>query len=272
MLEPAELVRTTLPASCLAIFPTPIDAPLCSRTQNYFASRFGAPGSGMGSVFLSRKAFLGAPATIPAGAGDCTATITTEVAGGLYVPLVRFESVCRPPACFETQFQLSIAQGGDEEHHPWKTVFAGVYGDLAQISNFGTHPPKGGKGVMPSNMNIWLGQDSRVLLRPGKVKLTLLVNEELSPANSARRNVDAVMLSSNLTDMAIRAANGGDVLGNIPFDGALTQKGDIFVRLVNHQDGVPMNLSLPFGIEHSSYWTHVRNHCLHSLLSSLASC
>ena len=226
----------------------------------------------MGSVFLSRKAFLGAPATIPAGAGDCTATITTEVAGGLYVPLVRFESVCRPPACFETQFQLSIAQGGDEEHHPWKTVFAGVFGDLAQISNFGTHPPKGGKGVMPSNMNIWQGQESRVLLRPGKVKLTLLVNEELSPANSARRNVDAVMLSSNLTDMAIRAANGGDVLGNIPFDGALTQKGDIFVRLVNHQDGVPMNLSLPFGIEHSSYWTHVRNHCLHSLLSSLASC
>ena len=56
--------------------------------QNYFSSAFGAPGSGMGSTFLSRKAFLGAPAVVPPGP-PCVATFEVTVLGGLYVPLVR---------------------------------------------------------------------------------------------------------------------------------------------------------------------------------------
>jgi hypothetical protein len=42
----------------------------------------------MGSTFLSRKAFLGAPAVVPPGP-PCVATFEVTVLGGLYVPLVR---------------------------------------------------------------------------------------------------------------------------------------------------------------------------------------
>ena len=87
--------------------------------------------------------------------------------------------------------------------------------------------------------------------------VSLIVNGDLSPANSGRRNIDVVVLTSNMTDLAVRILHGGDA-GNTPLDGMLTQANDVYLRLHNAADSVPMNLSVPFGVEHSSYWTHMR--------------
>ena len=102
----------------------------------------------------------------------------------------------------------------------------------------------------------WAGAHNRVYLQPGPVTVQLTVSAELTPPNSGRRNIDVVVLTSNMTDLAVRLAHPPD--DNTPLDGMLTQRGDLFLRLLNHPDGVSMNLSVPFGAEHSSYWTHLR--------------
>eukprot|EP01052_Picozoa_sp_SAG31_P011089 SAG31_NODE_621_length_13502_cov_18.057002_2_plen_306_part_00 len=107
-----------------------------------------------------------------------------------------------------------------------------------------------------SSSSQWAGVHDRVYLQPGPVTVRLSVSSELTPSNSGRRNVDVVVLTSNFTDLAVRLANPPP--DNTPLDGMLTQRGDVFLRLVNHADGVAMNLSVPFGAEHSSYWTHRR--------------
>ncbi len=93
-------------------------------SENYYACTF----MDGGSTFLSRKAFLGAPASLPAGHPPCVAeanaTVTT---GGLFAPLVRFEPLCRQPACFETQFGISVLQNGTVK-------FSGVFGALGSLS------------------------------------------------------------------------------------------------------------------------------------------
>ena len=59
-------------------------------------------------------------------------------------------------------------------------------------------------------MQLWQGQTSRVPLRPGKATISLMTSAALSPPNSANRNVDAVLLSSNTTGLAIYAQHDGD--------------------------------------------------------------
>ena len=106
-------------------------------------------------------------------------------------------------------------------------------------------------------MLTWQGTRNRVMLDAGPVDVSLTVSAELTPSNSGRRNIDLVVLTSNFTDLSLRVADGGNK-GNTPLDGMLTQAGDIFLRVSNAADGTPMNLSVPFGVEHSSYWTHMR--------------
>ena len=82
----------------------------------------------------------------------------------------------------------------------------------------------------------WAGLHDRVYLEPGPVTVQLTVSPELTPPNSGRRNIDVVVLTSNFTDLAVRLANLPD--DNTPLDGMLTQRGDVFLRVVNHQDSV----------------------------------
>ncbi len=103
----------------------------------------------------------------------------------------------------------------------------------------------------------WQGAHNRAHLAAGEVQVSLAVSEALTPPNSGRRNVDLVVLTSNFTDLAVRLAHGGDQ-GNTPLDGMLTQAGDVWLRVTNHPGSVPFNLSVPFGVEHSSFWTHLR--------------
>ena len=49
------------------------------------------------------------------------------------------------------------------------------------------------------NMLIWQGQTERVPLRPGVVTVSLVTSAELSPPNSAKRNVDAVITAGQPT-------------------------------------------------------------------------
>lgn len=167
----------------------------------------------------------------------------TVAVGGLFAPLVRFEPLCRQPACFETQFGISVLQNGTAK-------FSAVFGALGSLSLLDAD------GTLIDHAATWAGLHDRVYLEPGPVTVRLSVSAELTPPNSGRRNIDVVVLTSNFTDLAVRLANPPD--DNTPLDGMLTQRGDVFLRVVNHADGVPMNLSVPFGAEHSSYWTHKR--------------
>jgi hypothetical protein len=109
-----------------------------------------------------------------------------------------------------------------------------------------------------TNAITWQGAYNRTLpLSVGEVTVSLAVSDELTPPNSGPRNIDVVVLTRDFADLAVRLAYGGQH-GNTPLDGMLTQEGDVFLRLRNHADGVQMSLNVPFGVEHSNYWTHLR--------------
>ena len=60
-------------------------------------------------------------------------------------------------------------------------------------------------------------------------------------------------------DFSVFAAQMKARESNFQFDGMLTQAGgQVYAKLRNEADGVPMNLSVPFAVEHSSYWVHTR--------------
>jgi hypothetical protein len=105
---------------------------------------------------------------------------------------------------------------------------------------------------------------------PATVRLIVDNAEELSAASasaatarlrSARRNVDLVVLTSNFEEVFARGTVGGRIESNIALDGTLTQAGNVFMRVVNKKTGINMTLSVPFVIEHSSYWVHLRDPC-----------
>eukprot|EP01048_Picozoa_sp_COSAG05_P007084 COSAG05_NODE_488_length_9324_cov_10.796336_3_plen_243_part_00 len=137
-------------------------------SENYYSCTFLDI---FGSTFLSRKAFLGAPDRIPSTAA-CVATMTAEVTSpGLFAPLVRFEPLCRAPACFETQFLLTISQAG-------KARFRSVYGALGSLD---LDAPASQGGAVIDHALTWQGTRDRVLLDAGAVEVSLTVSKELTP-------------------------------------------------------------------------------------------
>jgi hypothetical protein len=219
--------------------------------QNYYAATFH-------NTFLSRKAFLGAPDVLLTNT-SCVATMQTMITNaGLYFPMVRYEM----PYRFEAMFTLRVEQAG-------KVQFEGLYGqrDQAKVWGFKFCMPNG----VPAGEcryawggtenHVWQGLNNRVSLAAGPATVSLIVDRTITPSNSAERHVDIVVLTQNMSDVELRLQHGG-MRGNMPFDGWLTQEGDVFFRVVNNQTSVPMQLVVPFGIEHSSYWTHLRYPCL----------
>ena len=69
----------------------------------------------------------------------------------------------------------------------------------------------------------------RVELAAGPATLRLVVDHGLSPPGTAPRNIDAVVLYSNISDVN-RRLHEGSAAGNTPFDGMLTQRGDAYLR------------------------------------------
>jgi hypothetical protein len=203
--------------------------------ENYYAATFA-------NSFLSRKAFLGAPEQCD----RSVATIGVKVPrAGKYLALVRYEAAYR----FETQFHLQVEQNGilkldrlygaRNNLKVWafreklKTDLSWSWGAVENI--------------------VWEGHEAVVELDAGPAKLSLVADKQ--PGNAARRNVDLVMLTSDLEEVKLRI----DKENYLPLDGMLTQAGDVFLKLHNHQDGSAMTLTVPNGAEHSPYWVHMRN-------------
>lgn len=201
---------------------------------NYYAATFA-------NCFLSRKGYLGAPEQ-----GDASeATITAQVPkAGKFLALIRYEACYR----FQTQFRLVIQQNGQKK-------LDRLYGarDNLRIWAFREKLKKEVAWSWGAGENVvWEGHDAFVQLDAGPVKLTLVAGKQPEPA--ARRNVDLVMLTSDVAQVQMRI----DKENYLPLDGMLTQAGDVFVKLKN-RGAADVQVTVPNGTEHSPYWIHIRN-------------
>jgi hypothetical protein len=200
---------------------------------NYYAATFA-------NCFLSRKAYLGAPEQ-----GEATsAGIVVQVPkAGKYLALIRYEACYR----FETQFRLIVEQNGQKK-------LDRLYGarDNLRIWAFREKLKKEVAWSWGAGENVvWEGHDALVELDAGPAKLTLIAGKQPEPA--ARRNVDLIMLTSDLAQVQMRLEKEN----YLPLDGMLTQAGDVFVKL--HNRGVAdLKVVIPNGTEHSPYWVHIR--------------
>ncbi|MAE60124.1 MAG: hypothetical protein CMJ49_02080 [Planctomycetaceae bacterium] len=202
--------------------------------ENYYAATFA-------NCFLSRKAFLGAPATCD----RTVATINVNVpAAGKYLALVRYEAAYR----FETQFTVRITQDG-------ATVLDRKYGARAnpKIWAFGQKiKPEVAWGWGAVENVVWEGHDAHVDLQPGTATITLIADRQSGDA--ANRNIDLVMLTTDEADVLHRIENER----YLPLDGLLTQAGDVHARLTNHSSS-PVTLTFRPCRQHSPYWVHLRS-------------
>ena len=201
---------------------------------NYYAATFA-------NSFLSRQAYLGA---LPQ-ADKAAAHVEIEVPKpGKYLALVRYEA----PFRFEAQFRLIVEQHGQK-------VLDRLYGsrDNLRIWAFREKLKKEVAWSWGAVENmVWEGHDAEVTLQPGKAKLTLIADKQPEPAG--KRNVDLVMLTSDLEQVKMRI----DKENFLPLDGMLTQAEDVFVKVRNRLEKQELSLTIPNGTEHSPYWIHIR--------------
>ena len=92
--------------------------------------------------------------------------------------------------------------------------------------------------------HVWQGVEQRVPLSVGPVTVSLIVDPTTTPHNSAERHVDVVVLTRNQTDVELRRQRGG-IKGNTPFDGWLTQAGDVFIRVCPCPCPYPCRMRVP---------------------------
>lgn len=198
---------------------------------NYYAATFA-------NCFLSRKAYLGAPEQ----AENSVATIEVDVPeAGKYKVLVRYEAVYR----FETQFKLAIEQQGQKK-------FNQLFGarDNLKVWAFrqGLKKEVGWPWGAVENV-VWEGYEADLVA--GRAKLSLIADKQTGDA--ARRNVDLVYLTCDLAGVQQRIEKEN----YLPFDGLLTQTGDVYLKLQN-SGSEPLTVTVPYCTEHSPYWVHQR--------------
>ena len=200
--------------------------------ENYYAAT-------LANTFLSRKAFLGAPEH----ANAARASLTVQVPrSGRYLALVRYEAAYR----FETQFRLVIRQNGRDK-------LSRLYGarDNQKIWAFGKKLAAEVAWDWGAAENIvWEGHDASIDLDAGPATFTLIADKQTEPA--ARRNVDVIMLTPDVEDVARRIEKEG----YLPLDGLLTQAGDLHLRARAQSRAI---IEVPHGTEHSPYWVHQRH-------------
>lgn len=202
---------------------------------NYYAAT-------LANAFLSRKAFLGAPEQCQ----RSMASLEVEVpAPGKYLALVRYEAAYR----FETQFRLQIEQNG-------KPVLDRLYGARQNPKIWAfrekVKPEVAWSWGAVENV-LWEGHDAFVDLQAGKARLVLVADRQPEPA--ARRNVDLVLLTTEIENVKTRIEKEN----HLPLDGLLTQAGDVYLKASNPAGGPALTLTVPHGIEHSPYWVHMRS-------------
>jgi len=208
--------------------------------ENYYAATFA-------NTFLSRKAFLGAPEQCD----DAAASINVDIKqAGRYLVLVRYEAVYR----FQTQFRVQMEQGG-------RRVFDRRYGARNNLKIWAFRQKLktevGWSWGAVENL-VWEGHDALVNLKPGRATIRLLAGRQPEPA--ARRNIDLVMLTTDVEQVKMRIEKEN----YLPLDGMLTQSGDVWLRVTNlgSQPLTFKGRGAPAGgnwQQHSPYWVHLRN-------------
>src|ERR1043166_4024185 len=200
---------------------------------NYYAATFA-------NSFLSRKAYLGAPEQCAHNVAEITVNVPKA---GKYLALVRYEACYR----FETQFRLQVEQKGTKK-------LDRLYGALDNLKIWAFREKLKKQVAWPWGAGenlVWEGHDAFVDLEAGPATLRLIVDKQPEPA--AKRNVDCVMLTSDVKQVQERIEKEN----YLPLDGMLTQAGDLFVKVNNH--GEKFKLTIGNGTEHSPYWVHIRN-------------
>lgn len=210
--------------------------------------------SDVSNVFMNRRAYLHANATVPAGA-EATAAVTIP-ADGNYTLLVRYEAGYR----FSSPFNITVQQGANARvvYHqayglrssPKVWGFAGCtdrYGGLAMLSaecryNYGT----------TENM-VWEGPsisgNYTMALQQGAATITLTTAD--AQGDITERNLDTLLLTMNTSDIAMRLAGKSRPL---QLDGLIgTQQGEVFAKMESHEDR-EMNVTLPLTSSRSPLW------------------
>lgn len=207
--------------------------------ENYYAAT-------LANTFLSRKAFLGAPAECE----ETVASIKVDVKeAGRYLTLVRYEA----PYRFASEFRVKVEQGG-------QIKLDRLYGakDNIKIWPFGYKlKPEVVWSWGPVENMVWEGHDAYVDLKPGLAKITLIAGPQPKPG--AKRNVDIVMLTTDEEQVKRRIEKEQ----YLPLDGWLTQAGDVWLR-VSNAGGTPVKVETLNHAgwptkQHSPYWIHLRN-------------
>jgi Beta-galactosidase trimerisation domain len=199
--------------------------------ENYYAAT-------MGDTFLSRKAFLGAPAQCE----RSEATITVQVPrAGRYLALVRYEAVHH----FETRFGLRIEQNGQGK-------LERLYGARQNLKVWPFEQRVREEGARGVDNIVWEGHDVAVDLQAGLATITLIADRQPEPA--ARRNVDLVMLTTDHEQVKTRIEKEG----YLPLDGMLTQAGDVYLK-VHNAGAAAVTVTVGPGAEHSPYYVHLRH-------------
>jgi hypothetical protein len=214
--------------------------------KNYYAATFA-------NAFLSRKAFLGAPAQC----NETIASLDVEIAeSGRYLVLARYEAAFR----FETQFGIEILQQG-------RSVFHRKYGGRDQLKIWAfsqkLQTEVGWSWGAGENM-VWEGHDAWADLEAGPASIRLIAREQPEPA--AKRHIDLVMLTSDQQQVEQRIEKES----YLPLDGMLTQSGDVYLRVTNlsSEPLVFQGKAAPGGgnwQQHSPYWVHQRDWKLPSI-------
>jgi hypothetical protein len=215
-----------------------------AHSDSYFAAT-------IANTFHSRRAHLRGPAGAAAG-GVAAASVTIGQADTYHV-LVRYEA----PYRFDVPFLVTVKQQG-------RVLLRKEYGWRATPKLWpfgGTRMGCGGPGLVAEcawpygateNM-VWEGVNETVALAAGaaEVSFTATGNASCAACLFANRNIDLVMLSPNASDLALRMATETKIL---PLDGLLSQAGEVFVKLTNHDAENNVTVPVPLAYIHSPYF------------------
>jgi hypothetical protein len=207
-------------------------------------------GATFSNTFASRKALLHSTA---ASVGTATSgPLSVPTAGKWYV-CVRYEAAYR----FETEFKVTILQHGSSK-------LSKIYGQRGsnkiwsfgwslrnhEIAGCGANPTPECHWTWGATEN-WVYEYYPVSLAAAPITIELSITNCTSKkgmAALADRNVDAILLTQNITDIKMREINEQQ----LALDGLFSQHDEVFAKITNHGSG-DIKVNVPQSAYHSAY-------------------
>jgi hypothetical protein len=243
-----------------------------SGNSQWHSREWGSDGglfaSTVANVFHSRRGYINAPANVSP--SDIATSKFAISQAGTFSVLARFEHGYR----FQSPFNITITDSTG------KLIFDRPYGYRENLKVWafaaGRNGPDGKGGSLCGNQGhsgaglqaecawpygasenlVWEGVGAFATLDAGIYTMSIAgINTTLPGVNSTDfcdRNIDAILLHPNATDIDMRIAHEGPML---PLDGLLTQAGDVFFQVENLDSENWLNITLPFTYIHSPYFT-----------------